>query len=199
MLNEIGALQKQMENEKASDLYSVKVVSELDDAKESPHKVAEEENSLRSLVEALKVEIENVKKEHAELKEKEAETESIAGNLHVKLRKTKTELEACLAEESIARGASNEMIATLNQLSMEIESARRDAEEMNIKAEEMKKEAETTKSAVKEVEKKLKKLNQQKKGPLNRLELYPRELTLFAHQHLSLVSRSLYRRMNLSL
>ncbi|KAM5546460.1 hypothetical protein ABKV19_002457 [Rosa sericea] len=155
-LNEIGALQKQMENEKASDLNSVRMVtSELDDAKESLHKVAEEENSLRSLVEALKVEIENVKKEHAELKEKEAETESIAGNLHVKLRKTKTELEACLAEESKARGASNEMIATLNQLSLEIENARRDAEEMKIKAEEMKKEAETTKSAVKEAEKKL--------------------------------------------
>lgn len=155
-LNQIGALQKQMENEKASDLDSVRTVTlELDDAKESLHKVAEEESSLRSLVEALKVEIENVKKEHAELKEKEAETESIAGNLHVKLRKTKTELEACLAEESKARGASNEMIETLNQLSLEIENARREAEEMKIKAEELKKEAETTKSAVQEAEKKL--------------------------------------------
>ncbi|CAN6696557.1 unnamed protein product [Malus baccata var. baccata] len=155
-LNEVGALQKQMENAKASDLDSVKTVTlELDDAKESLNKVAEEESSLRNLVETLKAELENVRKEHAELKEKEAETESLAGNLHVKLRKTKYELEACLAEESKARGASNEMIATLNQLSSETENARREAEEMKIKAEELKKEAETTKIAVKEAEKKL--------------------------------------------
>ncbi|KAB2607313.1 WEB family protein [Pyrus ussuriensis x Pyrus communis] len=155
-LNEVGALQKQMEKAKASDLDSLRSVTlEIDDAKESLNKVAEEESSLRNLVEALKVELENVRKEHVELKEKEAETESLAGNLHVKLRKTKSELEACLAEESKARGASNEIVAALNQLSSETENARREAEEMKIKAEELKKEAETTKLAVKEAEKKL--------------------------------------------
>lgn len=155
-LNEIGALQKQMENAKASDLDSVRTVTlELDDAKESLHKVAEEENSLRSLVEALKRELENVKKEHSELKEREAETESIAGNLHVKLRKSKSELEACVAEESKARGASDEMISTLNQLSLETEDARREAEETKSKAEVLKKEVEATKIAVREAEFKL--------------------------------------------
>ncbi|XP_024018734.1 WEB family protein At5g55860 [Morus notabilis] len=156
-LNEIGAMQKQMENAKASDLESVRTVtSELDDAKGSLQKVAEEESSLRSLVEALKVELENVKKEHSELKEKEAETESIAGNLHVKLRKSKSELEACLVEESKTRGACDEMISTLNQLSLETENARREAEEMKSKAEELKKEAEATKIAVQEAEQQLK-------------------------------------------
>ncbi|KAH7546949.1 WEB family protein At5g55860 [Ziziphus jujuba] len=155
-MNEIESLQKQMENTKASDLDSVRTVtSELDDAKESLHKVAEEENSLRSLVETLKLELENVKKEHSELKEKEAETESIAGNLHVKLRKSKAELEACLAEESKARGASDEMISTLNQLFQETEDARQEAEEMKSKAEVLKKEIEATKIAVKEAEEKL--------------------------------------------
>ncbi|PON86299.1 WEB family [Trema orientale] len=155
-LNEIGEMQKQMENAKASDLDSVRTVTlELDDAKGSLQKVAEEESSLRSLVEALKVELENVKKEHAELKEKEAETESIAGNLHVKLRKHKSELEACLSEESKVRGACDEMVSTLNQLSLETENARREAEEMKNKAEELKKEAEATKLVVKEAEKKL--------------------------------------------
>ncbi|KAH9764869.1 hypothetical protein KPL70_001677 [Citrus sinensis] len=72
--------------------------------------IAEEESSLRSLVESLKVEFENVKKEHSELKEKEEETESIARNLHVKRRKSKSELEAYLAEEAKIRGASEEMI-----------------------------------------------------------------------------------------
>ncbi|KAJ6392588.1 hypothetical protein OIU77_022148 [Salix suchowensis] len=117
--NEIGALQKQMENAKASDLDSVRT-------------------------------------EHCQLKEKEAETESIAGNLHVKLRKSKTELEAALAEESKANGASEEMIATLHQLSSEAESAQKEAEEMKSKAEELKNIAEATRIALEEAEKKLK-------------------------------------------
>ncbi|KAL5548692.1 hypothetical protein UlMin_003923 [Ulmus minor] len=155
-LNEVGAMHKEMENAKASDLDSVRTVtSELDDAKGSLQKVAEEESSLRSLVEALKLELENVKKEHLELKEKEAETESVAGNLHVKLRKSKSELEACLAEESKARGACDDMISTLNQLSVETENAGREAEEMKNKSEELRKEAEATKLAVQEAEKKL--------------------------------------------
>lgn len=153
---EIGNVQKEMENARASDLDSVKTVtSELDGAKESLHKVVEEENSLRMLVESLKLELENVKKEHYELKEKEAETESIAGNLHVKLRKTKSELDACVVEESRVRGASGQMISSLNQLSLETENARREVEEMKVKAEELKKEAEATKISLKEVDNKL--------------------------------------------
>lgn len=155
-MNEIAALQKQLENAKASDLDSVRIVtSELDDAKGSLQKVAEEESSLRNLVESLKVELENVKKEHSELKEKEAETESIAGNLHVELRKSKSELEACLVEEAKIRGASEEMISSLHQLSLETENARQEAEEMKNKAMELKKEAGATKIALEEAEKKL--------------------------------------------
>ncbi|KAF5727898.1 WEB family protein [Tripterygium wilfordii] len=154
--NEIETLQKQMENSKASDLDYVKTVTlELDDAKSSLQKVAEEESSLQNLVESLKLELENVKKEHCELKEKETETESIAGNLHVKLRKSKSEFDTWLAEESKARGATEEMISTLHQLSLETENARREAEEMKNKAEELRKEAEATKIALEEAEKKL--------------------------------------------
>lgn len=156
-MNEVEALQNQMENAKASDLDSVRIVtSELDGAKESLQKVAEEETSLRSLVELLKIELENVRKEHSQLKEKEAETESLAGNLHVKLRKTKSELESAVAEESKARGASEEMISTLQLLSSEAENARREAEEMKNKAEELKKVAEATMITLEEAEKKLK-------------------------------------------
>ncbi|KAL5738491.1 hypothetical protein ACOSP7_031252 [Xanthoceras sorbifolium] len=54
------------EGETISESNSVSIL------KGSLQKVAEEESSLRSLVESLKLEIENVKKEHFELKEKEA-------------------------------------------------------------------------------------------------------------------------------
>ena len=110
---------------------------------------------MRSLVESLKVELENVKKEHSELKEKDAETESIAGNLHVKLRKSKLELEAFLAEESKTRGTCEEMISTLQQLSVETENARREAEEMKKEAEKLKLEAEASIIALEEADKQL--------------------------------------------
>lgn len=156
-MNEIAALHTELENKRSSDLDSVKTVTlELDGAKESLQKVVDEENTLRSLVETLKVELENVKKEHSELKEKESELESTVGNLHVKLRKSKSELEACSADESKVRGASEEMILTLSQLTSETEEARREVEDMKNKTDELKKEAEATKLALEEAEKKLK-------------------------------------------
>lgn len=151
--DEIVNLEKDMEIAKNSDLDSVKTVTlELDDAKDLLQKVAEEENSLRSLVESLKLELENVKKEHVELKEKENETESLAGSLHVQLRKSKAELEVALAEESKVRGASEDLISTLHQLSSETEDARRESENMKKQAEELKDEVEKTRVELKEAE-----------------------------------------------
>lgn len=156
-MNEIGALQKEIENKKTSDLDSLKIVTmELDGAKESLQKVSEEESSLRSLVEALRVDLENVKREHSELKGKEYRTQSIVANLHVKLQKSESELEVYLAEDIKVRGASEEMILTLKQLSSETENARREAEDMKIKAVELKMEAEVTKLALEDAEIKLK-------------------------------------------
>ncbi|MBA0596996.1 WEB family protein At5g55860 [Gossypium raimondii] len=156
-VNQIGDLQKQMENAKASDLESVRIVTlELDGAKESLQKVAEEENSLRSMVESLQLELENVKKEHSKLKEKDVETESIAGNLHVKLQKSKSELEAFLVEESKTRGACEEMFSTLQQLTVEAGNARLEATEMKKEAEKLKLEAEAARISLEEASKQLK-------------------------------------------
>ncbi|XP_009620494.1 WEB family protein At5g55860 [Nicotiana tabacum] len=155
--SEIEALRKEMDSTKSSDLDTVTAVTaELDDAKESLHKVAEEESTLQTLLETLKLELESVKKEHSDLKEKEAETESLAVGLHIKLRKVKSELEVAVAEESRARGASEEMISTLHQLTLETENAKLEAEEMKKQAEELKREAEATRMAFEEAEKKLK-------------------------------------------
>lgn len=153
-MSEIHTLQKEMENAKASDMERLKTItSELDGAKDSLKKVLQEESSLQQLVELLKCDLENLRKEHAELRKKEAETESVAGNLHVKLRKSKSELETCLLEENKARGASDEMIATLNQLSSETQNARVEAEELKIKAEELEKEVQAMRAALEDSEK----------------------------------------------
>ncbi|KAL3851124.1 hypothetical protein ACJIZ3_013006 [Penstemon smallii] len=156
-MSETEALRKEMDNVKGRDLDSLKTVTlELDGAKESIHKVAEEENLLRSLIEALQLDLENIKNEHCALKGKEAETESIAGSLHTKLRKAKSELEEALSEEAKLRGSSDEMNTTIQQLASESEKTKQEAETMKEQAEELKRQAEATRIKLEEAEKKLK-------------------------------------------
>ncbi|KAL3614814.1 hypothetical protein CASFOL_040475 [Castilleja foliolosa] len=155
-LSEINILRIEIDDVKGKDLDSVKTVTlELDGAKGSLDKVFDEENSLRSLVETLKTELDNIKKENLGLKEKEIETESTAGNLHVKLRKAKSELEDAIAEEVRARGASDEMLNTIRQLASESQTSRSEAEEMRNKAEEFKREAEVIRIELEEAESRL--------------------------------------------
>ncbi|KAK6133031.1 hypothetical protein DH2020_033241 [Rehmannia glutinosa] len=126
-LSEVDALRNKIEESRGKDLDSVRTVTlDLDGAKESLHKVAEEENSLRRLVESLK------------------------------LRKAKSELEEAIAEEAKARGVSDEMFATIRQLALESRDAKREAEEMKKQAEELKREAEAIRIELGEAEKKLK-------------------------------------------
>lgn len=154
--SEIKKLELEMENARVSDLDSLKNVTlELDGAKDSLQKVAEEEMSLKNLLESLKTELENVKKEHEELKEKEAETETMAGNLNVKLQKSKMELEAACLEEAKASGGSDEMVAALRQVVAESETAKRESEKMKEEAEELKKEGAAMEAALKEAESEL--------------------------------------------
>ncbi|XP_047176137.1 WEB family protein At5g55860-like [Vigna umbellata] len=156
-MNEISVLQEQLENRKKSDLDSLKSVTlDLDDAKESLQKVAGQEESLRAIVEALRMDLENVKGEHTALKEKEFKTVSFVENLRVELQKSESELEAYLAEESKARGASEEMIWKLNQLLTETENARRETQERKNEAAQLKMEAVVTKLVLEDAEIKLK-------------------------------------------
>ncbi|RWR83389.1 WEB family protein [Cinnamomum micranthum f. kanehirae] len=153
---EIGFLQREIVNARLSQMDTVKTITNnLDDAKETLQKLAEEENSLKDMVDSLKRDIENVKQEHSELKERELEVASIVGSLHVKLRKSKAELEAALAGESEARGGSEELFMTLQQLSSESEDARKEVELLNSNIEDLKKESRMTLIALEEAEKKL--------------------------------------------
>ncbi|QCE01849.1 WEB family [Vigna unguiculata] len=156
-MNEISVLQEQLENRKKSDLDSLRSATlDLDDAKETLQKVAGQEDSLRTMVEALRIDLENVKGEHTALKEKEFKTVSVVENLRVELQKSESELKAYLAEESKARGASEEMIFTLNQLLTETENARRETQDMKNEAAELKMEAVVTKLVLEDAEIKLK-------------------------------------------
>ncbi|CAA2995741.1 WEB family At5g55860 [Olea europaea subsp. europaea] len=90
------------------------------------------------------------------MKERETGTESTAGNLHVNLRKAKSEQEEAFAEEAKLSGVSDEMISTIYQLSLESESAKHEVEETKCNTEELKKEAEVAKIELEAAETKLK-------------------------------------------
>lgn len=71
---EIKVLQEDMKKAHASEMDTVRVVTkDLNEATRTLQQVADEECSLRSLVNSLRVELDEVKREHKELKEREAE------------------------------------------------------------------------------------------------------------------------------
>ncbi|XP_039138689.1 WEB family protein At5g55860-like isoform X1 [Dioscorea cayenensis subsp. rotundata] len=154
---EIACVQKEIESTKTSGFDSVSTATtDLLVAKEVLQKTVEEENSLLKLIESLKIELEAVKEEHAELKKKDVETESVIGSLHLKLRRCKDDLEAAIASDSKTTLASDEMVSSLEKLSVELEIAQGETEAMNKNAQELRNEAEAACISLDTAEKRLK-------------------------------------------
>lgn len=135
MISRIGVGQE-MEPVNASELEdSITVLPELGGDKESPLKEVIEGSSLQRVVKSLKVELENLKKEHAELKDKEDGGAEFAGrSLHFKLLKSKSEHEGYVANEPKVR-------QTFERTARD----QHEAEDLKIKGEGLKREKETSK------------------------------------------------------
>ncbi|XP_010534809.1 PREDICTED: WEB family protein At5g55860-like isoform X2 [Tarenaya hassleriana] len=134
---ELGKICQNMRNEEGLDLDSVRAVtSNLDVAKESLQKVAEEDRGLCKTLETLELELKIVQDVHAQLIEKERETEAIARDLQAQLQKTKTVLEMCLVEGFKASDALGEAEAE--------EELRKEAEDIKIELRGLEEELETT-------------------------------------------------------
>ncbi|KAK8618252.1 hypothetical protein V6N13_132252 [Hibiscus sabdariffa] len=129
---EVEALQEEMKKVHALEMDSVRLLtSELNEATTTLQMVADEECSLRNLVSSIRVELEEVRRKQAEQKEimanKEAEKESLNNDHNVRLQ----------------------------QLLLEAETARKEAEEMKNNIETLKKDAEAAEMAVEELKQKL--------------------------------------------
>ncbi|XP_056866605.1 WEB family protein At3g13190 isoform X2 [Raphanus sativus] len=113
-------LQRVVKEQSHHDLDSnvIVVTSELGFAKESLHRVAEEESELSKLMKSLKLELENVKKEHSQLIEKEKEQrerDQAVEELRKEAEDAKRELlmleeELKEAEEAKAKAAEEECV-----------------------------------------------------------------------------------------
>ncbi|KAF5742830.1 hypothetical protein HS088_TW09G00891 [Tripterygium wilfordii] len=136
---DIGVLQEEMKNVHASKMNHVRVVTtELDDATRRLQEVAEEERSLQSFVSTLKLELENVKKEHVEFQEKQAAAEQ-------------KETDQLLFAAENAHREAEELQRTTEELKHEAETAQRRAAEAESKLQLALKEAEGAREAEKRV------------------------------------------------
>ncbi|KAL2341420.1 hypothetical protein Fmac_009360 [Flemingia macrophylla] len=150
---EIQVLQEKLKQTRESDTDSVRQITlEIKEATKTLQEIAEEERSLRCLVESLKKELEQVKKEQEELKEKEKASEALAENLTDQLQNRPEETSSLVEKGS---DESADMDLKIKQLSFEAEAARREEEEIRRKAQELKHEAEKSKALTEELEKKL--------------------------------------------
>ena len=144
---EIKVLQKQMKQAHAAEMDSMRAVTaELNKATKSLQEAADEECSLRNLVASLKLELEDVQKECAELKEKEAEMEVLKGALMESIAKES----AAECEDSL-----NEHKLELEKLSAETETAMKEEAVIKEEAEHLKQAAEAARMLAKEAEKNL--------------------------------------------
>ncbi|KAG5132533.1 hypothetical protein JHK82_023721 [Glycine max] len=147
---EIQVLQEQMKEAHASEMDSVRRITlEIKEATKTLQEVAEEETSLRNLVDSLSTELEQVKKEQEELKEKEKAAEALAVDLTDQLQSKPGDT---MEKES---DKIDEIELKIKHLSFETETARREEEEMRSKTQELKQEAEKSKAVAEELEKKL--------------------------------------------
>ncbi|CAH2038151.1 unnamed protein product [Thlaspi arvense] len=134
--SEIEVLREEMKKAHESEMNTVKVITnELNEATMRLQEAADEECSLRSLVNSLRMELEDMRREREELQQKEAE--------RLEIEETK-KLEA-LKEENLK----------LEQMKLEAVGARNEAEEMNRKIESLKKETDAAMVAAEEAEKRL--------------------------------------------
>ncbi|XP_078442984.1 uncharacterized protein LOC144712610 [Wolffia australiana] len=133
----------------------IAVTSGLDGARDVLQKIAEEEKSLKTQMESLTLELENLKGENLKLKLKESETKSLVAELEVELQRTKEDLITTTPSEPNAEATRNYLTSTFQVLTMESEMAKQRSEAVKKIFTELAKEAEAARIEQKEAEERL--------------------------------------------
>lgn len=153
---EISSLEEKVSKARADFSESHKTTSfELEIAKKSLEQVAEEKISLENSVEALKDELQHVGKELAEQKYKQEEANALVIKLQAELDDKKNVLEAALVNKSSAADVSDDIVVSIEQLTLETERAKQEAQEMKKIIEEQHQEVKATTEMIAEMENKL--------------------------------------------
>ncbi|KAK6791160.1 hypothetical protein RDI58_010241 [Solanum bulbocastanum] len=153
----IHALQEQLNKVRALDLDAYnKANEELNATKNMLTEIVAEESSLRGIVESLTPEAERVKGELNELNKKAEETESLVENLKLELENSKKDLETSISAKTHGEGDSNDLPSRIQQLTSEANQYTKEANEMKKNTELLKQDAQSAHETTKETEEKLK-------------------------------------------
>lgn len=153
---EIEVLQEKVKKVHAKEMDAVRLVTtELNEATKKLQEVAEEDNSLRSIVNSIRDEIKEVKRMQDELKQKEMEIEYLSANLNAELQKNKAEREEKTAMLEKELKECEQMRLEVKQLSEKTKNSRNEADEIKQNVNELKQEAKNARKAAEEAEKKL--------------------------------------------
>ncbi|KAL7103127.1 hypothetical protein ACP275_08G161800 [Erythranthe tilingii] len=147
----IKVLQEQLNDVRASDFSSLKkVLLELDCARTELREIVAEEASIRSFVDSIQLQLEEVKRKHYECNNKVLEAEAVVKQMEADLSNRKTEL-----NEARSRSILEDMKSALENLLEEAMKNKQETEEIKKEIELVKQEAAASAFAAKEADKKL--------------------------------------------
>ncbi|XP_076928442.1 WEB family protein At5g55860-like [Bidens hawaiensis] len=148
----VNVLRDQLEEVRAADMEMLKTAnSEVDEAKMRLIQVQEEEKSIRDMVESLKRELEDVRRDITVCKEDELKSQE----LRVELDQIKLQVQEAITKETIAATHVNELESKLHELWSEAEKATEQEQEMKKQVEIFWREAQRSELAIQDTEAKL--------------------------------------------
>ncbi|KAJ0248086.1 WEB family protein [Hirschfeldia incana] len=164
--SEIDSLREEMKKAHESEMNTVKAITnELNDATTRLQEASDEECSLRSLVNSIRMELEDMRREREELQQREAERLEIEERKKMEaLKEESLKLEAMKLEASEARNEAETMNRKIESLKKETDSAMRAAEEAEKRLELVIREVQEAKAADEKVREEMKMISQKQES-----------------------------------
>ncbi|KAL0654187.1 hypothetical protein Bca4012_096878 [Brassica carinata] len=164
--SEIEVLREEMKKAHESEMNTVKIITnELNEATMKLQEAADEEGSLRNLVNSLRMELEDMRREREELQQREAERLEVEERKKVEaLKEESLRLEEKKQEALVARNEAEEMNRKIENLKKETDSAMIAAEEAEKRLELVIKEVEEAKAAEEKVREEMKMISQKQES-----------------------------------
>ncbi|CAG7867203.1 unnamed protein product [Brassica rapa] len=164
--SEIEILREEMKKAHESEMNTVKIITnELNEATMKLQEAADEEGYLRSLVNSLRMELEEMRREREELQQREAERLETEERKKVEaLKEESLKLEEMKSEALVARNEAEEMNRKIGSLKKETDSAMVAAEEAEKRLELVISKVEEAKAAEEKVREEMKMISQKQES-----------------------------------
>nr|GEX51489.1 hypothetical protein [Tanacetum cinerariifolium] len=149
----VNALRDQLKEVRDADMDVVRNANlEVEEAKKRLEEIEKEETSVRDVVESLKQELENVKRDIAVFK---GDDDLEGEKLRAELDHSKQQVQEAIKEKTKAKNHLKEMDSKIGEMSLKAEKARKKEKETKTKVETLWREAQHSELAMREAEAKL--------------------------------------------